>query len=96
MLKNTKMTCKNKGQVYHDSVTWKHKFEQAEHDLKLANNKIESINFDKSRYKQSLEIISEWNSLGGGFCAVHDVQCQIDFYRQSAQDALDIVKKLEV
>ena len=64
--------------------------------LALAENEIASINFDKWRLKQALEIISEWNSLGGGFCAVHDVNCQRDFYRQVAQDALDIVKKLEV
>ena len=63
--------------------------------LSLAENEIASINFDKWRLKQALEIISEWNALGGGFCAAHDAQCQIDFYRQSAQDALDIVKKLE-
>ena len=76
-------------------VTYKHKLEQAEHDLTLAKNEIESINFDKSRLKQALEIVAEWNSLGGGFCEAHDIECQRDFYRQVAQDALDIVKKLE-
>ena len=58
-------------------------------------NRMKSIEYDKSRLKQALEIISEWNSLGGGFCEAHDVQCHVDFYRQSAQDVLDIVKTLE-
>ena len=64
-------------------------------ELTLANNEIESINFDKSRLKQALEIIAEWNSLGAGYCQENDTECQRDFYRQVAQDALDVVKSLE-
>lgn len=69
--------------------------EELRHDLVIAKNQIKSINFDKSRLKQALEIIAEWNSLGAGYCQENDVECQRDFYRQVAQDALDTVKKLE-
>jgi hypothetical protein len=61
----------------------------------MAENENKSDNYNRSRLKQALEIIAKWNSLGAGYCQENDVECQRDFYRQVAQDALDIVKKLE-
>jgi hypothetical protein len=40
MQKNEKMKCKTKGDVYIDSVTWKHKFEQAQAELELLRNEL--------------------------------------------------------
>jgi hypothetical protein len=64
-------------------------------DLALAKNKSKSDNYNSSRLKQALEIISEWNSLSLEFRVKHGSDGARDFYRQVAQDALDIVKKLE-
>ena len=63
--------------------------------LSLAENKSASLKYDNWRLKAALQIVSEWNSLSSGFFEREDKQAQIDFYRQVAQDALDVVKKLE-